>query len=1488
MTLHRYNSELEAAQALIAGVSASGLKSIKTKAVAKVLESIGFTVYRGAEKLEIHADKGEVHMPDVYEAKNVKNLYFTLAEAIMSAQNYGELTHRIVCGSSQYDKSQMFRSRFEKFMPRIIAGIPLVAKQFEAALSTGMLRMVQGTNAPGQISGAIKHMNIPGIPFDSISEGMFGIVTLPGGERVDAPMENFHWLVSTDAVRKHLLTMGANPNKIWNADRIIREATLDVQVKSLIDLKSLLLGSTLEDDTLLIPVLNGSRNVIVRYANDPDPMPNDIPAGKVWSIQYGKQEFILADNQFVDGYGPVPVTSAIWAMVQYITEVQSEDQITGRIALSAPSLFRQAFYTYAHGDNKIKTAVKDAVGVWQIVCSLSDYNLVLKEDTSPEVIASAGAAFLSLGIPAIADAQVKRLYVKNGAIMRGFNLRWNEQDKSFYVVNCNDQSKPGKFTNRGGLMTNWQAYVYKNGTNSYYHQEGKDLKMTYGAETILETSGFRLVGNRGQGVANDGVRCRIMITNWVGENGSGVVSAHPTFALQIGVRKKVSFNEIAVYCAGMDPVEHYNKYFKAEELKKTVVPGQSIAWFNGVPIAKFQPQDSTSGTFTEDAPTEVDGDDIGLDAYGVTGNIIAIEPGEPTNIQADSQGRPISYDVSGSITILTTYLETAAKLREAGVKWTCLQEELDIYDIMGNLIQQPDMVVGTENAKQDDNMLTLLKMWADSIPGGVDYNTQTDLTPEQQESFAKWRYENTSQMWIWTPPMQKPQFMGMLTEYCGRTDFDFDMANRRVGQLCWVTQGDMVLSVEVSTVRENMGKQASIAEQLAALACVYRPFAMDLYAGNAETRKAVLSSMAMACNDGAPIAWVKGASDNPVIPFDQRLLEEKGPRAVFKKLHAAFPEGLVIVDDRTDNTGNLRQLTLRFDALAKFSVGADRTGNSVIMLLQHIALADQQADLDQWDNLLSRKIGMARGGIAKWATSNGNLKAMTRTDKILHGRKVKTTARATIKPGEVGLNPNDPLVNMYDKWLAEFNRRADNIMEQYHAGFLTIEQVQIAGDKLINKFKRKGLTAGDHILISRSPMISVVLLKVVITDKAPIGTYLMSDWDWHRGNEGDGDGDPSAGLLVPAEDVDAIRKSLRTSVFGINGYYVAWGTNIFNELPIMDFYRGQDKKATAYMDLDMVEYVNGNRVVTYKGTGTMALKPHTGCAPTKIDDAVSIFERIGMHYTRFVGKSFAMASALTFKVEYLSSVQFLLNNWDYYAEENGWTEDNYNFFYNELLDGADYGSACAKVWRRMYEGLALSGISVKAEKFADEIRQIGNSGGMMLSQKYGQVDSDTGLSLFDTIKKTTGMVFETFPSKEDPTIELAWLPGQDAVVVAFGMADIALIPNEAKAIYWSILVTTLYSRIERMDTETDFDAFIGDLPDHLADVVDDALTYGTLRRAGAGMSKRPDTMTAMPSLVHPDAYGMYLPTISIMGSIFNDVAPLQAEAETLRANMLYN
>jgi hypothetical protein len=1412
-------------------------EGFNTKNLAATLEAWGYTVKRDSEVEEpkIFIDDNRAELP-LRSQESPGELHLNLIVDMMINRGYSDLDINaaldLPAGLKDSEKIIHIK-KFNFIYGHIAAGIEFVPEQMSLMYEEGLLRQIVGSDGasmlPTKARNILTDVDVPSVTIDQIKKSNFEAEIDPLTLEVSYPpgsFMKFHWFVSKPKHVKKLLKAGAPQENIWTPSRILANRFATGRDLTLKEMALMTVGATYEAtgqfNNVGIMTFQPVRGFDIKVEHIFSMQMGSKIYSNMWTMTTGdKLPKIFANWQYnPDTNREISPAKMVWQWINFLKNSQDIKDVTGKLALSATSSFCRDIMDYAVSGQSYITMALNTCGIVALTAN-NKMRPVLVDQRSPQSISDAAEYWLTRKkkdadgnwvpdpVPVSSSALVDTLYCGEGANIRMFGVFIDEEGEVF-VRNSNDASKPGKTTNRAQLVDQQTADVIEGDTNTFYHKRTGVSRLNN--PSLLEESGLIRAGDKSLGI-----RMRAIFSNWEFESGSGVAYAHPDLELTISVNKQEKFNDAGIFVGGQDVdmfvAEHFAAFPDAATALENgepeenvheapkgckVKPGDDLLKFKGVPVCTFGKTDK-----------------------GMSGYVMGLPKITYTNIEYYPDGEKVkTIDIAGTVPIRVAYNERAAKLRGFGIKATLYNQAIKMLSKdKTEIIEQKDVIFGCETIKQDLGFSALLKAYADTVPGGLDFDANKGLTPEQLADFVQWKEDNTKEAWFYTPPMKPRQYQLLKAKKDGKEGYEFDDATRTIGQLVTYIEADIVLAIEVSTVRENMGVQGLIGEGLVTLATINSDLALKLWEDNADRREDTVSMLKMAARVPAAERWVNGATNNPELPVFADLLLQKGARRVFEMFHKTFPDGLTIASER--GSGKETAVHLRFDALAKFTTKADRIGSTALKLLLHIT---EETSPDGWSDALNRYLGMINGGLKSWISSPGVLKGLTRTDKIMFGRKVKTIDLDYIADDEVGINPNDPLV-------------------------------------IQGKIKD-----GDWLYVTRSPMISMVLLRAKVTDKAPIGTFLIDSLVWHEGNEGDGDGDGIAGLLAARQKADEsddefkarvekMQKRLNNSFFGQKGYYTSWANK---EVPFLDFFDGANKKS-------FFAPYNPEK-------GIISLQRY-----------VQILRSVGSHYTIFVGKAFSMASALTFRHEYEDTRRFLAEKHPHILADEGHDPD-------EILDNYNPGvaTACAKVWRRIYEGLALSGISDIALFAAEKIQRLGSNNTL----RIGATESIGDVNVFDMLKEKE-ISFKVMT--DDKTGEkFTMFEGIFATQVLFDLIDIDLTVDEADAMLWSIVVTSIYSKIEKAGLDNseenknfdqDWAEFKEELPDHMQDefLLNEAIIYGTLRRAGAGLweNSRYEDGTSLVSLVTPEMIDFMMPDYSLTGAILKAAAPALADVNEI-------
>ncbi len=972
------------------------------------------------------------------------------------------------------------------------------------------------------------------------------------------------------------------------------------------------------------------------------------------------------------------------------------------ILTAAPSIFEEVHtgYVVFMPDQRHTYVERNKVGFLKLNCRKYRNNMPvvrISDNRTTDEVAWAGDFFSELGFPVLFSSQLEWVSVGDGATAGLIEI-----DDEGNILLGTDAGKKTKRLNRQKLGYTYTVNV-----------------VDCAGQSLIVASGLRVRLRDGSYTRAYGVPIKVWMTNYTLTPGSGVgyvrrgcawmVSMEKTYSVQINA---INLGEIM---AELD--EETGKPVSRDKAMISAV--KNGEWINrellefGDPIFKYNGH--TFKVFT---------------GKGMTAKVI----GEPTySISARAE----SVEIKLKLQVM--YACSAHKFKSDGIKSTGLEVDYLAFDMDGNTLELPELLLTGEEIKGMG--LALLRMWADSDPLGVDFDLRTGLTEDQKHRFEEWRKKHTKKVAIEVEV--DDEHYQMLKEMCERAKADSKyrkamkmdpdayefLADNKIRQTSTVVEGTVAMAIEASTVRENMTSQPMIGEQIMILETICPDVVQHLWGKSRPQHLAVYKMLDMALSK-----VTDDMSTQEAVPVLTHPLNLKGRDLLdyYKKLH---PNGLALfVDGDT-------YVVIHFDALLALgaiqpSGAASGVALSVITLLDH--LHHTNAGVSAENSMTGRLVDMARTAAENWADANGVLARVAKTSNALDGRKVKLTIGREIGYGEVGLNPNDPVVK-----------------------------------SLLNK---KGFVVeGDLAIVSRSPMGSVFAGRVKLTDKCPIGTILVKASLWAYGNEGDGDGDPASELFLGAngqfkDQIEKILETIESSPFGPQGYFMA---------------HGEDWLSTTYAEF-------------YGGNADPSKDPATALHQVykvKRSDFIKTAVQTGRHYEVFLGKTFAMTSYLT----------YLLGK----KNECG-----------DVIDDAHI-RACVIAWRALYEGLGLAGCTDKAVEFHQALGTLGNTDRI----KIGAADAAALASSYDVVTVGEG---------EDLSY---YLVGIEAMKYSAQIAlEMELTLDEAFYLRAANLTTHLYSLLENnLDGENDPLDVVAKKP-HLAEYLELALAYGTLRRGSKGLA----------------------------------------------------
>ena len=394
-------------------------------------------------------------------------------------------------------------------------------------------------------------------------------------------------------------------------------------------------------------------------------------------------------------------------------------------------------------------------------------------------------------------------------------------------------------------------------------------------------------------------------------------------------------------------------------------------------------------------------------------------------------------------------------------------------------------------------------------------------------------------------------------------------------------RGKLVYDVEISTARESVGTQELTLEQVSNLSM------QDFDLGGALLNQSMakadsLLKFATAFrnfterNSAEPIDFMSPISRNAFysdafgnVP-EFRKFCVKNHREVFQKLATAYPDGITIASENSTTS------VISFEAIAAFghfSFNGSAAGEAGQILACLSAFAVAELSIEDHNKLVESLVRNYSKWINNLAESPSALKKAARAGRMVGG-KVRTTF--------------DPIINSQDGIpIVVLNERCPIV-------------------------QMLRLRDGDFVGVARTPMVSITVCRVRLTDRFNIAHVMIDPFVFHRGTEGDSDGDGVALLDLNIDGFEMTYEkalAMNNSIVGPGGYEAVW-----KEVPYMEFMSHSDKL--------------GKKAVVGNTTPFAATK--LAGAPVDSDTLGEMATLVGSHYRIQVGTGYGMCSSITF------------------------------------------------------------------------------------------------------------------------------------------------------------------------------------------------------------------------------------------------------------------
>ena len=223
----------------------------------------------------------------------------------------------------------------------------------------------------------------------------------------------------------------------------------------------------------------------------------------------------------------------------------------------------------------------------------------------------------------------------------------------------------------------------------------------------------------------------------------------------------------------------------------------------------------------------------------------------------------------------------------------------------------------------------------------------------------------------------------------------------------------------------------------------------------------------------------------------------------------------------------------------------------------------------------------------------------------------------------------ESILRNYSKWIRNLAESPSALKKAARAGRMVGGKVRTTFDPIVHSEdgvptvvlnkncpirKMLNLVDGDFVGIARTPMVSITVCRVKLTDKFNIAHVMIDPYVFHRGTEGDSDGDGCA--LLDIKGIKGVKMTvemalaINNSVVGPGGYEAVWKV-----APYFEFMSHDDK-------------LGKKRIIGNDNAFAATTLGKLGAVNASMLGDYAVL--VGSHYRIAVGNSYGMCSALTF------------------------------------------------------------------------------------------------------------------------------------------------------------------------------------------------------------------------------------------------------------------